>query len=117
MSDQMLYQTGHSARCSAAEIARRAADGDKVAQIVLQCAIKQLAEAICHVIALLCPRRMVIGGGVSLMGEKLLFEPLRDQVAERAFRPFAGFYDIVPAALGEEVVVDGSLALAKKRLA
>jgi len=51
-------------------------------------------------------------GGVSLMGEKLLFEPLRELVAERVFKPFADCYDIVPAALGEEVVVHGALALA-----
>ena len=75
-----------------------------------------LAEAICHVIALLCPRRIVIGGGVSLMGEKLLFEPLRQLVAERVFKPFAGLTDIVPAALGEEVVVHGAIALAKRKL-
>jgi glucokinase len=75
-----------------------------------------LAEGIGHVIALLCPRRIVIGGGVSLMGEKLLFEPLRGKVAARVFKPFAGCYDIVPAALGEEVVVHGALALARRRL-
>ena len=74
-----------------------------------------LAEAICHVIALLCPRRIVIGGGVSLMGEELLFKPLRRMVAERVFRPFADCYDIVPAALGEAVVVHGALALARRR--
>jgi glucokinase len=50
------------------------------------------------------------------MGERLLFEPLRRLVAERVFQPFAGCYDIVPAALGEEVVVHGALALARRRL-
>jgi glucokinase len=58
---------------------------------------------------------MVIGGGVSMMGEELFFAPLRDAVAERVFRPFAGITDIVPAALGEEVVVHGALALARQR--
>ena len=37
-------------------------------------------------------------------------------VAERVFEPFRGCYDIVPAALGEEVVVHGALALARRRL-
>lgn len=77
--------------------------------------IEPLAEAICHVIVLLCPHRIIIGGGVSLMGEDMLFKPLRELVAERAFKPFADCYDIVPAALGEEVVVHGALALARKR--
>ncbi len=51
------------------------------------------------------------------MGETLLFAPLRQRVAQRVFRPFANCYDIVPAALGEEMVVHGALALARKRLA
>ena len=59
---------------------------------------------------------IVIGGGVSLVGEDLLFSPLRQRVAERVFKPFAGCYEIVPAALGEEMVVHGALALARKRL-
>ena len=40
-----------------------------------------------------------------------------EMVAERVFKPFADCYDIVPAALGEEVVVHGAPALARKRLA
>jgi glucokinase len=97
-------------------IASAAQQGDSIAQHVLQDARDALAQAICHVITLLCPRRIVLGGGVSLLGEQLLFEPLRKLVAERVFAPFAGCYDIVPAALGEEVVVHGALALARRRL-
>ena len=53
---------------------------------------------------------------MSLTGEVMLFEPLRRLVAERVFRPFAGLTDIVPAILGEEVVVHGAIALARKKL-
>jgi glucokinase len=101
---------------TAAEVARAASQGERDAREVLHRAWACLAEAICHVIALLCPRRIVIGGGVSLMGEELLFEPLRRLVAERVFQPFAGLTDIVPAALGEEVVVHGAIALARQKL-
>jgi glucokinase len=101
---------------TAEDTAAFARAGDLESRKILESAWHHLAEAICHVIALLCPRRIVIGGGVSLMGEKLLFEPLRQLVAERVFKPFADCYDIVPAALGEEVVVHGALALARKRL-
>ena len=102
---------------TAAEIAEQAARGDALARDVVGVAMDRLAEGICHVIALLCPRRIVIGGGVALMGERLLFEPLRKLVAERVFKPFAKCFDIVPAALGEEVVVHGALALARKNIA
>ena len=83
---------------------------------LLNLAVQFLAEAICHVITLLCPRRIVIGGGVSLLGEMRFFKPLRRQVALYKFKPFAGLTDIVPAALGEAVVVHGALALARQRL-
>ncbi|HJT78593.1 MAG TPA: ROK family protein [Gemmataceae bacterium] len=96
-------------------IVEAAEQGDRFARDLLNDALEALAVAICHVIALLCPRRFVIGGGVSLLGEERLFEPLRKLVAERVFEPFAGCYDIVPAALGEEVVVHGALALARRR--
>jgi glucokinase len=97
-------------------IVEAAEQGDRFARDLLNDGLEALAVAICHVIALLCPRRIVIGGGVSLLGERILFEPLRRLVAERVFRPFADCCDIVPAALGEEVVVHGALALARQRL-
>jgi glucokinase len=100
---------------STAEVATRATAGDRRAVEVLNGAWEKLSLALCHVIALLCPQRIVIGGGVSLMGEELLFAPLRRLVAERVFKPFAGLTDIVPAALGEEVVVHGAIALARKK--
>src|SRR5262245_53017521 len=107
---------GETQFLTARHVAEAAAQGDDLALSVLDEAWKALAKAICHVIALLCPRRIVIGGGVSLMGEELLFAPLRRLVAERVFEPFAGLTDIVPAALGEEVVVHGAVSLARKRL-
>jgi glucokinase len=107
----------NDASITAAEVGRRATAGDAAAQRVLEDAISHLAEAICHVIALLCPRRIVVGGGVSLLGEHGFFAPLRKKVADRVFRPFAGLTEIVPAVLGEEVVVHGAIALARARLA
>jgi glucokinase len=114
----LLYSTGAKPGrvLTAEDVARAARQGDAVAESILKTSIGYLADGICHVIALLCPRRIIIGGGVSLMGEKLLFEPLRRMVAERVFKPFADCYEIVPAALGEEMVVHGALALAEKRL-
>jgi glucokinase len=104
------------ASVTAQVVAEAARLEDTAAVITLHRAWTALAEAICQVIALLCPRRIIIGGGVSLIGEKLLFEPLRRLVAERVFPPFAECYEIVPSALGEEVVVHGALALARRSI-
>ncbi len=100
---------------TAVTVAQLAQQGDAQALALLHRAWSHLADALCHVITLLCPRRIVIGGGVSLMGEALFFQPLRALVAERVFPPFDGCYEVVPAQLGEEVVVHGALALARRK--
>jgi glucokinase len=100
---------------SAREIAASARGGNPLALGAIQQATEALSDGICSVIALLCPARIVIGGGVSLMGEDLFFAPLRRLVADRVFAPFRGLTEIVPAALGEEVVVHGALALARQQ--
>jgi glucokinase len=64
------------------------------------------------VITIVAPSVIVVGGGVSLAGESLFFAPLREEIAKYVFPPLAGTYRIVPAALGEDVVVHGALALA-----
>jgi glucokinase len=116
--DSPLYRLvcGQKDRITAAHIGQAAAQGDRHAMSVLMASWEYLSEGIAQVITLLCPRRIVIGGGVSLLGERLLFEPLRERVAAKVFKAFAECYDIMPAALGEEVVVHGALALARRRI-
>lgn len=108
--------SGGGPEVTAQTVATAAAAGDPLARRVLDRAVSALADAICAAVVLVCPRRVVIGGGVSLMGEDLIFVPLRAKIAERVFAPFAGLTDVVPAALGEEVVVHGALALAHTQL-
>jgi glucokinase len=105
------------AKLTVAQIGKAALAGDAFARKLLEPSWDALAEALCHVVALLCPRRIVIGGGVALLGEEILFAPLRERVRRRVFAPFADCFDIVPAALGEEVVVHGALIWARQRLA
>lgn len=97
---------------SVQEIAGAARTGDGLARETLAEATDALAWGICQTAALVCPRRFVIGGGVSLLGEDLFFRPLRSAVERMVFKPFRGLFDIVPAALGEEVVLHGALSLA-----
>jgi glucokinase len=97
---------------STVELARAAESGDQGALAILTEARRRYAIALSHVIALLCPRRIILGGGVSLMDTSLWLEPLREELAAIAFRPFADCYDIALAALGEAVVVHGAIALA-----
>ncbi len=104
---------GEPADVTAEIVARAAAEGDPLAQSLIDRAVEALARAICHVVALLCPARIIIGGGVAQMGEQLLFEPLRRRVQQLVFAPFRSAFDIVPARLGQEVVLHGAVELAR----
>ena len=101
---------------TAVMVADTAASGDPDATAILQKARAAFAFALTQVIALLAPRRIVIGGGVSLIGEKEWFEPIRQITDRDVFPPFQGQFDIVPATLGEAVVVHGALAVASDAL-
>lgn len=107
---------GDPSRVTGELVARAAREGDEDALGVITNARTALAQAICQLIVLVCPKRVVIGGGVSLMGDDLIFDPIRQFLARDVFPPFAGLTDIVPAALGEEVVVHGALALARQKI-
>ena len=102
----------HAGPVTAADVGAAARLGDRFAGELLGHCLESLAEGICHVIALICPRCIVIGGGVALIGEEHFFQPLGAMVAERVFGPFAGLTEIVPAQLGEAVVVHGAVTLA-----
>ena len=101
---------------TAAVVAEAAAAGDPDATAILAAARASFAFALTQVIALLAPRRVVIGGGVSLIGENLWFDPIRKLTDHDVFPPFRGHYDIISATLGESVVVHGALAIARDAL-
>jgi len=100
------------ARLTAKTVAAAAAEGNEIARHVLGQACHALGWAIAQVVTLIAPEVIVIGGGVSLIGEPLFFAPLRADVARYIFPPLADSYQIVPAALGELAVVHGAIALA-----
>jgi len=83
---------------------------DLLACTLLDETCSTLALALCNAVALLHPQRIVIGGGVSMMGP-LFWDNLRGKIERYVFQPFAGTFDVVPAALGEDVVVVGGALL------
>lgn len=93
-------------------VVEAAAHGNLIGKEVLTEALRALGWAIAQTVTLLAPEIVVVGGGVSLAGDELFFAPLRRFAKQYAFPPLAHTLEIVPALLGEDVVVHGAVALA-----
>lgn len=94
-------------------IGEAALAGNRLAREEYVQATLVLGWGIAQVITLIAPEVVVVGGGVSLVGEQIFFEPLRAAVQRYVFPPLAKSFRLVPAGLGESVVVHGALALAR----
>jgi glucokinase len=89
--------------------------GDPDAHCIIHETAQDLAFGLSHVVHLFHPERIVLGGGLALLGE-----PWREAVA-RALPPlimegFAPGQPVVLSELGEDVVPRGALLLAASRL-
>jgi glucokinase len=104
---------GDLEQVNAEVIALAAGLGDPLSIAVLDEARRALSLGLSHAIALLAPARIILGGGVALIGEELWFAPIRAHLEVMAFAPFRSQFDLVPAKLGQDVVVHGALALAE----
>jgi glucokinase len=103
---------GHTLRGGEARLLKPALDaGDALAQRILDETAEDLAFALSHVVQLMHPATIVIGGGLSLVGE-----PLRAAVQTHLRRFIMEVFGTGPsvqlAALGEDAVPVGALLLA-----
>jgi len=77
--------------------------------------VVDLAVGMKAVIMLLNPARVVIGGGIGKAGEAL-FGPLREELGRQITAWSGARIDVAPAALGDDSVLRGALALARQIL-
>ena len=75
--------------------------------------VVDLALGLKAAIMLLNPQRIVIGGGIAKAGDRL-FVPLREELRRQITSWSAARIDVVPAALGDDSVLYGALALATR---
>jgi glucokinase len=108
---------GNPQQLSAKAVAEEAAAGNRLAQAAMDRACQALGWAIAQVITLLAVEAVIVGGGVSLAGEAVFFDPLRRYVGHYVFPPLRDSYEILAPRLGEEVVVHGAVAMAADRFA
>lgn len=109
---KMLEMVGGDIAKADAQVAAEAARmGDSLALDIWEETGKYLGLGVANIINILNPKRVVIGGGVSKVGD-LLFEPARRVAKARAMRDLARVADIVPAELGDDGGILGALCLA-----
>lgn len=112
LAGDLVHRSGELSTIQARHVAEAAADGNELALAVVASAARALGWGVGQMITLLAPQAVVIGGGVSLMGESLFLKPVRAAVDHYVFPPFRGTFQILPAQLGEEMVLYGALKLA-----
>ena len=108
-SDLLSHCQSQLDTLTAEQIAEAAAAGNQLATDILLQAVRVLGWGIAQVITLQAPEIVVVGGGVSLIGEERFFKPLREFVDQYVFPPLRETYRIAPAALNELAVVHGAI--------
>jgi glucokinase len=93
------------------QVVKAARAGDELASEVLTQAGEYVGMAVANLVHIFNPQRIIIGGGVSNAGD-LLFAPIRRAAQRRTIPVYHGTFDIVPAALGDDVGLIGAAALA-----
>jgi len=110
-SHSLMEQIAGSLEKIDAKIVYLAAEkGDETALRILKETCQILGVSMSTIVALLHPERIVLGGGVSLMGP-LFWEFLQAEFRSRLMPVFAPHVELIPAKLSEDVVVIGALCL------
>jgi glucokinase len=102
---------GNLERITAKLVAQAAGQGDAEAQHILTEAMNYLGIGMATLVNLFNPQLIVIGGGVTNIGE-MLFGPVRRAIDRHAFRTSAQAVRVVRAELGDNAGVLGAVAVA-----
>lgn len=102
---------GHPPGGEAKHLAAALAQRDEVAQQILCSTADDLAFGLSHVVHLLHPDILILGGGLSLIGEPLR-KAVTDALPHYLMEAFQPGPDVQLAQLGEDAVPLGALALA-----
>jgi glucokinase len=90
-------------------VSQAAGEGDAVALRIIREAATYVGIGLANVCNILNPALIILGGGVTHVGP-LLFDVVRETIAVRAMPPMRDVR-VVPAALGDDVVLFGAIAL------
>jgi glucokinase len=93
------------------EVFKEAEAGDKLACEVVDNALKYLGVGVANAITAFDPEKVVIGGGVSMVGD-VLFDKVRQVVKDRCFKVLSESCEVVPASLKTKAGIIGAAAVA-----
>ncbi len=102
---------GNVAQVSPITMEAAARAGERSVQVAIERAAEALGIAIANVVVTLCPDLIVVGGGVSEMGD-LLLNPVRETVRQRVHMLPTTALRIERSLLGDKAGLLGSIALA-----
>lgn len=100
---------------TARDVATAARDGDLLANVSWDRAVRALGAGFVSFIHVLNPGLIVVGGGVANAGDFLL-DPLREYIQRYAMPGFKEDLRIVPWSLGEKIGILGAAAWARRSL-
>ncbi|MCL5960148.1 MAG: ROK family protein [Chloroflexi bacterium] len=90
---------------------RAASLGDPLCSRIVEGVVSRLAIALAHIVDIVNPDLIVVGGSVAAAGDSL-FDPLNRLVEELALPVAKQGVRIIPAKLGRDAVIVGAVALA-----
>lgn len=99
---------------TAETVAEAARGGDRLASDIIRRAALALGVGLVNIANIFNPEMIVIGGGMSKMGE-LLLAPAREVVMGRAFELCTRVLQVVPARLGDDGGLLGAALFARER--
>ncbi len=97
------------------EVFECASKGDKLALEVVDYTSNYLGIGIASLINIFDPEMIIIGGGVSKVGD-MLFDRLKKVALERSFEVMSNTVKIVPASLGTDAGLIGALAIVSSKI-
>ena len=100
--------SGDLTKVTAVVVAKAARAGDLLASEIMHTAATNLGVGVVNLVHIFNPELVIIGGGVSQAGD-LIFDPVRQVVAERIMPDIT--VDILPAKLGDAPGLLGAVAL------
>jgi glucokinase len=100
----------------AIHVDQAAAAGDPVARAIVERAVSAFAAAMVSIVDVFGPDRVVVGGGIAMAWGDRLLGPAREAIAATAFRVQAARVRVVPAELGDDVGLIGTVPLVASAL-